>query len=295
MKNQDLEDSSKWTYHTIWKNFLKFFDEFDQVPDDWEDKLVMYAAHLGNTRHAPATVSSYCSAIRYKLRKDGVILNEKSLEIAAIVRSCKKLNNRMYLREPLHKHMLHAILDKIDEHLQGKGQNYLAILYKAIFVMAYYGFLRIGEVAASKHALKNRDVKVAKNKETVLVILRSSKTHNAGDRPKDLKIPQVVDLREKDKHNPYFLIDTYKKNRPTTTGQEQFFVHQDGSPVKQGQTRTMLKTILKLCGYDSEIYDFHSWRTGRCHDLLAAGVELAIVKKWGRWKDDNTVMKYFRI
>lgn len=295
IKHHDLEDSTKKTYHTIWKDFLIFLSDFDNLPQDWEDKMVMYAAHLANTGTYSATVSSYMSAIRYKLKKDGVTLNNILLEIASIVRSCKKLNDKVILREPLHKHMLKRLLDIVHEYMSEEGQLYLLKLYKAMFTIAYYGFMRIGELTASKHVIKMKDVKIALNKKSVMILLRSSKTHGAGHRPKEIKIPQVVDVEELNlNHSPFHLLSEYKAARPKTSPQKQFFVFKDGSPVKPHHFRALMKKCLKLAGYDVEVYDCHSWRIGCCHDLLSAGVPLSLVKKWGRWKDDNSVLKYFK-
>lgn len=294
MKNQDLEESSQATYHNVWKAFLEFLGEFDSVPNDFEAKMVMYAAHLGNTGTAPATISSKMSAIRYKLRKDGIQINNKSLEIAAIIKSAKRLNNRLILREPIHKHMLHELLETLDQHYHNKGQMYLAVLYKAMLVTAYYGFMRIGEITSSKHVIKNKDVHLATNKEAVMIILRSSKTHCATQRPHEIRIPQVVDLPEPHQFSPFKLLEAYKHARPDTAANSQFFVFSDGSGVKHFHFRKVLKLALKLANYDQDVHDCHSLRSGRCSDLLGAGVPLATVKKWGRWKDDQTVMKYFK-
>lgn len=294
MKNQDVEDSTRESYHNTWTNFLNFLQEFDELPNNWEDKMVMYAAHLGNTGTGPATISSYMSAIRYKLRKDGFKISEHSLEIASIIRSAKKLNNRMILREPIHKHMLKQLLDVAEAHFKQVGQLYLCKLYRAMLVTAYYGFMRIGEITDSKHVFKEKDLHISTNKKTILIILRSSKTHNEGDRPFEIRIPQVVDVPEQPDHDPFELIRLYKLNRPDTPANAQFFVFADGSPVKHFHFRKILKLTLRLANFDQDIHDCHSMRSGRCSDLLSAGVPLAIVKKWGRWKDDQTAMKYFR-
>lgn len=71
MKNGDLQDSSQYTYHTVWRQFLEFLDGFKNLPELWEQKMVMYAAHLGNEGCQGSTVSSYMLAIRYEERWSG--------------------------------------------------------------------------------------------------------------------------------------------------------------------------------------------------------------------------------
>ena len=67
-------------------------------------------------------------------------------------------------------------------------QWYLECLYKAIFAISYYGLMCIGEVTFSEHVLKAKNVHVATNKDKLLLVLYSSKTHDEGCRPQKIKI-----------------------------------------------------------------------------------------------------------
>ena len=50
-------------------------------------------------------------------------------------------------------------------------QFYLESLYKAIFVLAYYGLMQIGELTQSNHVLKAKDIQIGVNKPKILLIL----------------------------------------------------------------------------------------------------------------------------
>ena len=52
-----------------------------------------------------------------------------------------------------------------------KTQYYLEILYKTIFLIGYYGLLRIGEMTMSPHTLKAKNVHIGVNKDKILLIL----------------------------------------------------------------------------------------------------------------------------
>lgn len=292
MKNGDLRPSSQKMYHKTWTRFLEFLGGFKNLPAKWEDKMVMFAAHLGNMGEYSQTVSSYMSAIRYKLRKDGVEIPDKNFEIASIIRTCKLKNDQVRYRCGLTKNMTEELIAATKKLLLDKGQTYLFYLYRAIFLTAYYGMFRIGELGDSPHALKVADVKESRNKAKFLLILRSSKTHGKGDHPHTVNIPQVVDINfSENLFDPYVALADFQARRPQACN---FFVFADGSPVKVEQIRAMFKRVLKLANFDPEIFDFHSYRVGRATELLANSVPFEIVKKWGNWKSDS-IWKYFKI
>ena len=74
-------------------------------------------------------------------------------------------------------------------HLSKHPQcSWAIILYRAIFLTAYYGLFRIGELTDSAHAVKAEDVHVGVNKDKPMFVLHTSKTHNRGSKPQIIKI-----------------------------------------------------------------------------------------------------------
>lgn len=291
MKNGDIRPSTQKTYHKTWTNFLQFLDGFKNLPTKWEDKMVMYAAHLGNIGEHSQTVASYMSAIRYKLRKDGLVIPDKNFEIASIIRTCKLKNDTVRYRCGLTRKMTEDLILATKQLFGDVGQMYLFKLYRALFLTAYYGMFRIGELGSSPHSLKATDVKEASNKSKFLLILRSSKTHGKGDHPHTVNVPQVVDINPDNRlFNPHAALADFQNSRPQAVN---FFVYQDGTPVTPEQIRKTFKKVLRLANFDTEIFDFHSFRVGRASELLANAVPFEIVKKWGNWKSDS-IWKYFK-
>lgn len=74
------------------------------------------------------------------------------------------------------------ILDKAENYFLDKGQEYLAKLYRAMIVTAYYGLFRIGEIAESRHVIKYMDVHATQGKDQVLFVLMTSKNHGLSNR-----------------------------------------------------------------------------------------------------------------
>ena len=82
------------------------------------------------------------------------------------------------------------ILNSIDK-LFKTPQPYLCILYRTIFITAYYGLFRVGELTNSPHVVKACDIHIGQNKNKLLFVLRSSKTHDEGNKPQIIKINSV--------------------------------------------------------------------------------------------------------
>ena len=83
--------------------------------------------------------------------------------------------------------LLEIILFELEQYFA--QQKYLEILYKTMLILGYYGLLRVGEItSSSKHTMKAKDVHVAKNKDKLLIVLYSSKTHGVESKAQEIKI-----------------------------------------------------------------------------------------------------------
>ena len=181
------------------------------------------------------------------------------------------------------------------------GQHYLNKLYKAVFSAAYYGLLRIGELTFSQHCLLAHNVHIGKNKEKLLFILNSLKTHSRGQKPQLIKIastPIPAAVKDKSiiskKHCPYSLIHDFIAIRPAQLlMNEPFFVFADRSPLPSAQLNKVLKALITRMGLNPKPYSMHSYHGSRASDLLKLGVSVETIKKIGCWKS-NAVFTYLR-
>ena len=137
-----------------------------------------------------------------------------------------------------------------------------------MFVTAYFGLFRIGEISAGDHPVLARDVHIGENKDKLMFILRSSKTHNIGSKPQTVKLQALGDNKGKFSHHvcPFWAVKQYLKVRPKyISGQEQFFVFGDRTPVSADKFRLILKKVLHTSGFDAELYSgqFQNWKVTR--------------------------------
>ena len=193
----------------------------------------------------------------------------------------------------------------MDDYYSQQGQPYLAKLFKALFVTAYFGLFRVCELTMMKslHAVRVTDVHIGTNKKKILFILRSSKTFNKGNRPQMIKISTKGEGEERKKNKsllgksfgrycPYQIIQDYINCRPNYHDpNEQFFVFRDYSPMTSLHFRSTLHLMLRLMQYNEKLYNCHSFRIGR--DLMKYGLSVETIKHLGRWKL-NIVYAYIR-
>ena len=144
-------------------------------PCSWEDRLVLFTRFLVNNKLKSATVKSYLSAIRSVLAELGEKLDVNNYQLKSLTKACRLRNDVIIHHLPISKEVLRLILNGINSMFA--DQCYLNALHKAVISSAYYGLLRIGEIAMGPHCVLARNVHVGVNKNKILFILLSSKTH----------------------------------------------------------------------------------------------------------------------
>ena len=171
LKSQHHRDSTRKLYHQVWKQFSSFYLRLDVKPATWEDRITLFTAYLINNKLKSTTIRSYISALKSVLHEDGRKINKDSLTISALMRACKIRNDKPVFRFPIYKQLLKLIIDELCTWSAEEKQHYLFNLYAALFMAAYYGLLRVGELTRSPHTLAVNDVHIGINKKKILFVL----------------------------------------------------------------------------------------------------------------------------
>ena len=228
-----------------------------------------------------------------------MILNENTYLLTSLMWVCKLVNDKVRTRLPIRKRLLTLLVKSIDSHFADNPQTYLSILYRALFLTAYYGLFRIGELTKSDHTVKVADVHIGENKNKLVFILHMSKTHGKNNKPQIIRISSVSKHGGPGNGNripgincsycPFQALREYVDVRKKfCEGSEQFFVFKDRSPVEPRHARLMLKKLLLL-------YNFHCIRMGMASDLLEIHYcSVETIRKIGRWKS-TAVYTYLRM
>ena len=124
--------------------------------------------------------------IRAVLFKVGIKLHEDTCLIHSLTKACRLINDKVKTRLPIHRGILNVLLKNIPRVFD--KQPYLETMYKALFITAYFGLFRVGELTLGTHPVLAKDVHIALNKKKLLFLLRTSKTHGEDVKPQIVKI-----------------------------------------------------------------------------------------------------------
>ena len=295
LKNCGNRETTKSNYLSIWRHFNKFILRLDRRPDSWEERVSLFCAFLINEGRQSSTIKSYVSAIKYILVNDGYTWDNTKILLTTLAKSCRLINDRVNVRLPIRMGLLEMIMSEMEKLY--KNQYYLEIMYKAMFILGYYGLLRVGELTSGSHPIKAKDVHVAKNKQKILIILYSSKTHGLYTLPQKIKITANNNYQNrKFLFCPFQISREYMAIRGSyTTDDEPLFIFSDRTPVTPVHMRTTLRNAIEAIDLDPKLYNCHSLRIGRCSDMvLKFGWSISEAKRAGRWRS-NAVFRYIRV
>ena len=192
LKSMQTRKSTQNNYHGVWRNFNKFLFRLDYQRCSWEKHTSLFSAYLVDQGVQSSTLKSYFTVIKSVLKTDGYPWNDEKVLLNILTRSCRLQNNSVKTRLPIHKRLLEAILFEAERYFS--TQPYLQIMYKMLFALAYYGLMRIGELSVSQcdtHTVRAENVHIGVNKNKLLIILYSSKTHGKESRPQKIKISEI--------------------------------------------------------------------------------------------------------
>ena len=229
--------------------------------------------HMVNIGAQSSTVKSYKSAIKKTLCNDGYPWDDNKLLMGSLTRACKLENDEVKTRLPITGQLLEAILFELERKF--KGQPYLKKMYKAIFILAYYGMMRISEIVGSDsdHVVKAANVSIAHKKRKILLVLYSSKTHGKADPPQKIWVKGLVNGKDHTANRffcPYAVITDFLIAREPafTSIDEPFIIFRDRTQPHADVVRKTLHGILQQLHLDRSLYDTQSFRIGRTSDLV---------------------------
>ena len=232
------------------------------------------------------------------MKSDGYKWTEDLVLLLTLTRACRLQNDVFHCHLPIHKGLFELILFELQRIYD--DQVYLRTLFSAVFCLAYYGLMRVGELAAGDHPVHAKDMHIGTNKNKILLVLCSSKTHTRAQYLQEIKI-----TAQEDKYSvytstkqrgvffcPFLIVRSYLHLRGNYTNQnENFFIFGDKSVVRLVHVRNILTKCLNNLNLDSCLYGTHSFRIGRCCDLIKEGTPIEDVKRLGRWHS-NAIYKY---
>jgi hypothetical protein len=291
-----LDKALSPTSHTTYNRAYKLYEQFSKehfkqsavfpVP---VSHLLLFIAHCYKRGLAPATVCTYISAIGYKHKilqmpdPTASFLVKKSLQ--GYNNDKKQIDGRLPITTDVLQKLLHS--------LRFTNSSYFhRSLLKAMYLVAFHAFLRIGEITVSNKNSENNlsitDVKFiySNSKLQGFELYMTTYKHYHGA-AKVLFIKQNGSLI-----CPVSALNEYLQLRKASNGP--LFGFMDGSPVSRLFFSTQLRLSLNWAGLDPTKYKGHSFRIGAASTAAQQGFSEEKIKLMGRWSS-SAFKKYIRI
>lgn len=228
------------------------------------------------------------SAIGYVHKLHGMVNPLDSFLVKKLLHSLRR-HSQTDKRRPFTIQQMHSIL-KVLKHLV--CDRYTYILMRSMFLVAFYGLFRVGEIAYSTKGSYNmvlrENLSFVYNQSQVhtLHITLKSYKHSAG---KTASVP--VSRQNDSRLCPVRAMLNYLRKTSHTSGF--LFIHQSGSPVTTSFFRSILKSCVTACNLDPSRYTSHSFRIGGATLALDNNMSILNIQRLGRWRS-SAYKKYLR-
>ncbi|XP_069110198.1 uncharacterized protein [Argopecten irradians] len=250
-------------------------------------QILNFVLYMADKGLSPATVNTYLAGINFHVKSSGFLCedflsNFLVKKMLAGMRRQRKVSN---MRAPITADILARILKALPLVC---SSTYESKLFSAAFLLAFFGFFRVGELTVTKMSMIQKvvslqDIKIGNILE---VALRFSKTDQEG------KGCTVCIPRLEGTFCPVKCLEQYITVRHRNPGP--LFCHFDHSPLTRYQFASVLKKTLLFLGFDSNRYKTHSFRIGAATEAAIRGLSDREIQLLGRWSSD-TFRQYIRI
>ena len=143
-----LASGSGQSYRRAWTLFREFHEKFYKTKAFHlpltTASLALFISFLDGRNLSPSTILSYLSAIGYVHKMKGLHDPTKAFLIQKLLTSLSRQKS-CDVRLPISKPILHDLVSSLQHTNSSAAQR---ILFSALFITAFYGFCRIGELAA---------------------------------------------------------------------------------------------------------------------------------------------------
>lgn len=286
-----LAPATKASYRNAlhhYRNFYKTYYSGNTLFPVSTKQLAQFIAvcHHRGLKHS--TITSYISAIGYIHKLHNMVNPLDSFLIKKLLHSLRR-SAKANKRQPFTIQYIQALIKSIKHTV---SDVYTTSLIRAMFLLAFFGLFRVGEITYSskgaQHVIRRENINFVRlhSKVRSLNITLTQYKHSVGHQA---SIPIACQAIKK--LCPVRSMLRYLHMSSQTSSF--LFLHQSGSPVTTTFFRSVLKSCVIACNLDPSVYTAHSFRIGGA--TLAHQNKMAVsdIKKLGRWKS-TAYKKYLR-
>ena len=277
------------TYNNGLTSFVSFRLE-EGLGNTWPPSishLVNYVAYLSKLGYAPATVKVYLSGLSYYLRINELTDLTSSFIIQKMLKGMDKLYGVVDSRKPITLEILARLINSLQFVC---SSVYECTLFRSMFSLAFFAFLRIGEITINRntqHVINNDDVNVSHHSQSAYITIPFSKTDQKG-----LSTTLTVESFNQVDICPVRLLLNFISIRHQNNGP--LFCHFNKTGVTRYQFSSVLCKTMKFIDCNPNEYNTHSFRIGAATHFAMNGHTDEDIMTLGRWKSAS-FKRYIRI
>lgn len=286
-----LLPATKKAYARSWKLLLQFHQLSNNIFNIPFSPIIIsnFIGYLHAQGFSPSSIASHCSAVSFVHK----LLNSSDPCQSFLVKKMLKgsrlaaKNLAPDSRLPITFNILSNLVKQLKFSVLDPD---IRAMLKSLFLVAYYAFMRLGELVPKSKSDADKVVQVTDisfdSEKSMIVTLRHHKTN-------DSNLPTSLHLYATDTGEtcPVQATKTYLSKFSHKKGP--LFQFKSGSTLSYYFVTNMLSHTLTLCGLNSNRYKEHSFRIGAATDAAARGLSDATIQKLGRWKS-NAFQRYIR-
>ena len=250
--------------------------------------VAQFIAYLNIQRLAHSTIRSTLSGLNFIHQLTGGADLTQDFVIKKICTGAQKMSSSSDSRLPITEAMLYKLCDSL--RLLDLSSND-AILFRAMFMLAFYGFLRVGEITVvsslrcNPNLLMLKHVNIQPNRRMVSISFDSYKH-------KTSHIPFVLDIQSDFSRGSLLSsLSAYLAIRGFQAGP--LFIYNSVSVTRNFFNSVLVRTLIHN-GFDVSRYKTHSFRIGAATHSFFKGFSHQQIQVMGRWKS-NAFLKYIRV
>lgn len=255
--------------------------------------LSLFIAHCYQLGLASSTVLTYVSALGYTFKMGNFEDITQHFIIKKTLQGYQKLTQTPDSRLPITPAILYKLVDSLGDSV---SSYFLRVTLKAMFLLAFHAFLRIGEMTStgkkSQHFLLRKHVsfEVESGSPRLLEIVFPHFKHNSHP----VSTHSISANSATPKYCPVLALHQYLTVRKHDNPDQPLFSFMDGSPISRLFFTQQLKSSLKWSGLHEHNYKSHSFRIGAATTAAIQGIDESQIQLMGRWKS-CAFKKYIRI
>ena len=257
------------------------------------ERLSLFITFLNAKGNAPASISSYISALGYVHKIRGLSDPSTAFIVRCLLRSVHKSGRKGDTRLPITEPVL---LELVKSLTRVTYSYYDQVMSRSMFLLAFYVFLRIGEITVNginnKNNLQLSNIKLFGKRNVasrIEITMHYFKWHKSNK-------PVIISIAQNANESmlcPVSAIVSFLSVRGNKPGP--LFCYPPDKAVSRSCFCTVLKRAVEFSGYDSKLYKSHSFRVGAATKASGLGYSELEIQRMGRWGSNSAYKNYIRI